>query len=383
MAGSQGRHRAATEDLTVRITDLLVDRCTAPLKTPFTSRAISTTSQLEAVLVRVVADNGLSGWGEAVPVRGVGEETTAGAEARIAGPMRDVVVGRRLDDADDLAQACAAIERAADGARSVRAALDIAVHDLAAQHAAAPLNTLFGGTESELQTAVTLALGPPRDMARQAEAWAARGFSALKVKVGQEPEADLRRVRAVRAAAGPRPRLWLDANQGWDARTAVTVLRTIEDSDLGVDLVEQPVPGPDLEALAFVRRHTGIPVVADEAVLSYEDAVEVVRREAADVLNVKVQKNGGISGALRVVELAEQHQLPCMVGCTLETTVSITAAASALATRTSVPYVDLDAPLWLARPPVLGGVEYTGPRLRLPDAPGLGIHGQTNPHPEK
>jgi L-alanine-DL-glutamate epimerase-like enolase superfamily enzyme len=201
----------------------------------------------------------------------------------------------------------------------------------------------------------------------------AEGFRVLKVKVGGDPAEDLHRLVAIRKAAGPDAVIRLDANQGWTARQAVRLVSELEDADLGIELVEQPVPAGDLDGLAFVSSRVCTPVAADEAVWSPADLVEVVRRRAADVVNIKLAKSGGLRPARALLAVAEAAGVQVMIGSMMESHVGIGAAAS-LAALADTPYVaDLDAAWWLKHSPVLGGPSYDGPLLHLPAAPGLGI----------
>lgn len=359
----------------MRVADLVVHRRTLTLRTPLTTVARKRTVAARTTLVELVTDDGPGGWGEAAPPGVADEETTSGIDSALTGPLRALVRGRRLRDGEDLADILAAAARVAPAAVSARTGLDIAMHDLLARQAGVPFHEAFGGSRLDIETSVTVGLGAPAQTASAAGRLALAGFTVLKIKMGGAPEEDLLRVRAVRDAVGPRVRLRLDANGGWHPQDAITVMASVEDEGLLVELVEQPVRADDIAGAAFVRKHIRTPVVADESVVSYADATEVIDRQAADVLNVKLQKNGGLTGTLPIVALAEDAGLRCMVGCGLETGIAVTAAASAVATRDAVPYADLDAPLLLARSPVIGGAEYDGPRIRLPRQPGLAVHG--------
>ncbi|WP_410670087.1 mandelate racemase/muconate lactonizing enzyme family protein [Amycolatopsis sp. cmx-4-68] len=357
----------------MRIADLRVYRCRVPLRSPYASMAVPLTDEASVLLVELVTDTGERGWGEAAPISWLGE-TPAGAEAALSGPLRRTLTGRDLADFDEL---LGAAEQAAPGEMAALAGVDLALHDLLGRQRGTPLHRLLGAGEGdgELTTCMTLGLGPLEAMKARVAECVAEGFTILKLKVGTDVDEDLDRVRAVRAAAGTGVRLWLDANGRWTPGTAIRVLGRMADEGLDIELVEQPVPAKDLAGLAEVRRGVRPLVVADESVVREQDAVDVVTREAADVLNVKLHKNGGIRAVRRIIDVAERAGITCMIGCTLETTVSATAAAAVAAASGRVAFVDLDAPLWLRDSPVIGGAVYAGPRIRLPEAAGLGIEG--------
>ena len=254
-----------------------------------------------------------------------------------------------------------------------KAAVDVALHDLVARRRGVSLPVLLGGTALQVPTDVTVAAGDVDQLAAAARERTADGFDVLKLKVGTDAAGDVARVLAVREAAGPGATLRLDANQGWAPREAVSVLRRLEDAGADIELVEQPVPAADLDGLSWVRDRVGIAVMADEAVFGVRDLTEVIRRGAADMVNVKLAKAGGLLTARTLLELARAHGLGTMVGSMMEGPVGVGAAASLVAAHGTTVVPDLDAAWWLAVPPLAGGLSYDGAVLHLPDAPGLGV----------
>lgn len=348
---------------------------TAPLHTPFVT-ALRRTSAVESLLVEVVDSDGRSGWGEAPQVWRVTGESMAGAAAACAGPLAAAIGGR---DPDDLAALVTDVAAAVPGNLNAKAAIDVALHDLAAQGLGVPLVRLLGGTALRVPTDVTLAAGAPDDLGAAARQRVADGFSVLKAKVGTDAAGDVARVRAIREAVGPDPLIRLDANQGWTPREAVRVIRALEDAGTDVEFVEQPVAAADLDGLAWVADRVDTPILADESVFGVRDLVEVIRRRAADLVNVKLAKCGGVAPARTLLELARSYGLGTMVGSMMEGPVGVGAAASLVAAAGTTLVDDLDAAWWLASSPVDGGLRYEGADVVLPDAPGLGISGLTAP----
>ena len=168
-------------------------------------------------------------------------------------------------------------------------------------------------------TDVTISAGAPDAMAAAARDRVAEGFTVLKMKVGADPGTDHARVAAVRAAVGGAVRIRLDANQGWTPRQAVRVISAMEDAGLDVELVEQPVAHWDLDGLAWVSERVHTPVLADEAVFGVRDLIEVIRRRAADMVNVKLAKCGGLEPARTLLGLAEAHGVGTLIGSMMET----------------------------------------------------------------
>ena len=352
-----------------RIERVTATRVTTPLHTPFVT-ALRRTTTTDTVVVRVTDSDGVTGWGEAPQVWQVTGESLAGAEACVTGPLAAVVAGRDPDDLQALLRDVGAAIAANHGAK---AALDVALHDLVARRRGVSLPVLLGGTALRVPTDVTVAAGDADALAETARARAADGFGVLKMKVGTDAATDVARVRAVREAVGPGVRIRLDANQGWTARDAVRVICGLEDAGLDVELVEQPVPAADLDGLAWVTTRVRTPVLADESVYGVRDLVEVVRRRAADLVNVKLAKCGGLRVAATLLELARAQGMGSIVGSMMESHIGVGAAASLVAAHGTSAVSDLDAAWWAASSPVVGGLMYDGPVVVLPDAPGLGI----------
>jgi L-alanine-DL-glutamate epimerase-like enolase superfamily enzyme len=344
-------------------------RIRVPLHTPFVT-ALRRTETTDVVLVRVTDTDGVTGWGEAPQVWQVTGESLAGAEACVRGPLTAAVTGT---DADDLAAACRAVQGAVAGNQGAKAAVDVALHDLAARRRGVSLPVLLGTATHRLPTDVTLAAGEVRTLAGAAAARVADGFGVLKMKVGTDAASDAARVAAVRDAVGPDVGIRLDANQGWTAREAVRVISTLEDRGLDVELVEQPVAAADLDGLAWVTARVNTPVMADESVYGLRDLVEVIRRRAADLVNVKLAKCGGLWTGRALLDLARAHGLGTAVGSMMETHVGLGAAASLAAACGTTVVADLDAAWWARESPYVGGLVYEGATVVLPDAPGLGI----------
>jgi L-Ala-D/L-Glu epimerase len=319
-----------------------VERLRAPLHTPFVT-ALRRATRVESVLVRVTDSDGRVGYGEAPANGPVLGTTLEGNTAVLEGPLAAAVLDR---EADPLAL-WPLVDRTVLGNGAAKSALDCALHALA------------GAPAADLPTVVTLPVGEPDEVAAAAVARVAEGFTSLKLKVGTDPVLDRDRVRAARAAA-PDAELRIDANQGWDAHTALAVLEELADQRL--ELVEQPVPARDLLGLAHVRRHSPVPVMADESVFGLEDLVAVVRLGAADLVNLKLAKAGGLTPARELARVARLHGLGVTVGCMLEGPVGVAAGARLAAEVGCDVTPDLDGAWWLRDP---GPVAYADGRVRV------------------
>jgi L-alanine-DL-glutamate epimerase-like enolase superfamily enzyme len=354
----------------VRIVDIQLSMLSVPLRTPFRT-ALRTVTAVHDVVVRIRTDTGLAGYGSAAATPPITGETHASIIAAIREHLAPALLGQALDGPHWLASR---VQNAMARNTSAKAAVDVALHDLLAQQAGVPLVTLLGGRASSLATDITISVEEVDAMVAQAVLAVGRGFRALKIKLGKDPALDVERVRAIHSAVGRDAALRLDPNQGWTAAHAVQVMRALERADVAVELLEQPVPAHDIDGLQFVSARIGVPVMADESVFDPHQALELARRRAVSILNIKLMKTGGIGNALRIADIAAEHGLRCMMGCMLESSLGVAAAAHVAAARPDVvAFIDLDGPSLATFDPVQGGTHFDGPGIMLNDTPGLGV----------
>ena len=212
-------------------------------------------------------------------------------------------------------------------------------------------------------------------MARDSINAVKRGFETLKIKVGKDADKDIERMKAIREAVGYDVKLRIDANQGWKAKEAVRSLRRMEEEGLDIEFVEQPVPAHDIDGLKFVTDNVSIPVLADEFVFSPADALTILQRRAADFVNIKLMKTGGLHNALKICSIAEIYGVECMIGCMLEAKVSVNAAVHLAAAKSIITKIDLDGSVLCSEDPVIGGAVFDEYKITLNNDPGLGVRG--------
>ena len=232
---------------------------------------------------------------------------------------------------------------------------------------------MLGGRRSEIETDLTVSVNSAEEMVQDSLRAVEQGFRILKIKVGRDGEGDVARMEAIRRAVGPDIRLRVDANQGWSAKQAVRIIRAMEDKGLDIDLVEQPVKAHDFAGMQYVTAEVATPILADESVFSAEDAIRLIEGRAADLINIKLMKTGGIYGALRICAIAETFGVECMIGCMLESKIAVSAAAHLAAAKGIITRADLDGPSLCSEDPYEGGPLYEGPWIRMNRTPGLGI----------
>ncbi len=256
------------------------------------------------------------------------------------------------------------------GNPSAKAAIDLAVYDLAARAAGRPLYAFLGGTKDRMATDMTIGIMGTADAVERAKRWVGMGFPALKIKVGTDLRGDLERLRAIRNAVGPGIELRVDANQGYAWGQALQFARAAR--ELGVVLLEQPVSAADYEGMRVLTESSPVPIMADEMVLTPDDAKKVRWSHAAHAVNLKLMKHGGIARAIDVNTICQSAGYPTMVGCMGETQVSIAAGLHFALAQPNVRWLDLDSHFNLASDPATG-LGFENGELVAPKGPGLGI----------
>ena len=355
----------------MKITEVRLGRLHAPLRVPFKT-ALRSVDRVEDILVELHTDTGAVGYGEAPPTGPITGDTAGG----IIGAVRELIAPALIGQEVDAFEAVAArVQKAGVHNTSAKAAVDMALWDLYGQLHGIPVHKLLGGARRQLVTDITISVNPPEQMAADARDAVARGYDCLKVKVGADPALDTARLAAVRAAVGDSVCIRIDANQAWSPRQAVRILNEMQDKGLALELVEQPVPADDLEGLAYVTRNSWVPVMADESVFSPADALRIMQHRAADFINIKLMKCGGLTNALRIAAAAEVYGVECMIGCMLEAKVAVNAAVELACARSIITRVDLDGPVLCSVDPVVGGAQFDEKVITVSDAPGMGIRG--------
>lgn len=341
-----------------------------PLTKPFKT-ALRTVTTAFSIVVRVMTDEGKVGYGEAPPTHVITGDSLESIRYAITEVIAPQLIGLSLLEKELIFQK---LQKSLIRNTSAKAAVDMAIYDLLSQYAKLPLYQYLGGYRDNLTTDFTVSVNEPKEMAEDAERYVKEGFQTLKVKVGIGTiQDDIRRIEAIRLQVGESIKIRLDANQGWNAKEAVYAIRSMENAGLDIEFVEQPVPADDIDGLKYVTDRTATPIMADESVFSVNDAKRVLEMRAADLINIKLMKSGGIYQALKINTLAESYGITCMVGSMIETKIGITAAAHLAASQPNIQFYDFDAPLMLAEDIVTGGIIYQASTMTFSDSYGLGI----------
>ena len=354
----------------MKITDIRFNMLRVPLKTPFKT-ALRTVDTIEDVIVTVHTDKGNVGYGEAPATAVITGDTHGSIVEAIKKYIAPRIIGEDIANLNRITQL---IQGSLEKNSSAKAAVEIAVYDLFGQLYNAPLYKLLGGGDPVITTDITISVDYIDKMVADSIAAVDRGFESLKIKVGKDIGVDIERVKAIYAAVEGRALLRVDANQGWTAKQAVFALQTLEDAGVRLELVEQPVKAPDLEGLKYVTERVHTPIMADESVFGPTDVIELIRMRAADIINIKLMKTGGLSNAIHIADICGMYGMECMIGCMVETSVSVSAAVHlAVAKSNVITKVDLDGPSLCQFNPVVGGVIFNESEITVTQAPGLGI----------
>ena len=247
----------------------------------------------------------------------------------------------------------------------------MALHDLAAKHEQVPLYRYLGGERRVISTDITIGMGTPDQMARAAKTLYDSQAVALKIKLGESPQQDIERMRAIRLAVGFDIPVRIDANQGWSYEEAVEALSGME--PLKVQFCEQPMRKFEDHLLPQLRSETIIPIMADESVYDHHDAERLCRTDSVDFINIKFSKSSGILEALKIQEIAAEYGIPCMIGGMLESRLALAAKVHFAYAASNIKFFDLDTCMvGHLEDPVIGGAIYRGYQVSVDDSPGIG-----------
>lgn len=326
------------------------------------------------VIARLRTAQGVEGIGEAVVPGGPwwGGESVESIKVMIDTYLAPTVVGQEVTRVERI---LAGMDRVAARNSYAKACVEMALYDAWGRAWGVPVHQLLGGLYRDA-IPVTWALGAEdaAEVTAEAEELLAAGrHQSFKLKMGAAaPKQDVERVLAVARALGESASIRVDLNTAWDELTAQRWLPVLEDG--GIDLIEQPVPGWNLAAMARLSQRLTIPVMADESLRSTHDAVEICSGNAADVLSVKVHKLGGLAAVRKVAAIAEAAGVPCHGGTSIETSVGTAAAAHVYCADPGVSYgSEIFGPLLLADDIVEEPLSYAGGELAVPRGAGLGV----------
>jgi L-alanine-DL-glutamate epimerase-like enolase superfamily enzyme len=343
---------------------------TTLLKMPYTKPLITATNHFtvaSGVLVKVVTDGGVEGYGysDLFPRTG---ETPETARHVIDAVLKPKVNGRELED---LARIRADVDHALTGNPRAKAALECALYDALARSVRIPLNLLLGGRyRNEIKVIKMISVDKPEMMANEAKQVADEGL-ALKLKMSGKISLDLSRVAKVREAVGDDVFIKVDANEAYDAKTAIRLAKGL--ADHGVEIFEQPVPRDQLEALWEVKKHSPIKIEADQSVRTVTDAAHLIKERMVDSINTGIQKIGGIQEVRKIAEMCEQAGIRCALSNTAGSMVGDAAAVQLAASMPGISSLcELGEFAVVSGDPFFGLTVEKG-AIKVPEGEGLGV----------
>jgi L-Ala-D/L-Glu epimerase len=331
---------------------------------PARSADLPLIKSITAIFLRLDLQDGRSAWGAAVAHPGLTGETP---EAAVKACWD--CAARAVDlHPTNIEYSLAELAPVMGDSPAARCAFDLAFYDLLGLAAGIPLYRLLGGFRNRIQTSATVPLGSVQESVEVAERLAAKGFKILKIKGGEDPEADVRRARAIHRAL-PYHLLRLDADGGYSLKSALEVARALEKE---LEFLEQPTPPDDLESLVEVTRSSPVPILADQSVSDPVSALVLAGQKAANGLSLKMATCGGVRCAQQIDAIARAAKLTTLVGCVIEPALMIAAGLSFALASPNVRYCDLDGHLDLVNDPTVAGFRLEEGWLTASEVPGLG-----------
>jgi o-succinylbenzoate synthase len=350
----------------MRITAVEAIQVDIPFRQPFVVWRGSV-DEKRHVLVRVTTDTGLTGWGEAAPFLYYAPETAADAASMVTDFMAREVIGKDPRDVRAIYEHFGML----DGHEFAKCAIETALWDIVGQAAGLPLYRLLGGAVRPSVPLVTvLHVGEPDEMAREAREWVGKGFRRLKLKVGFGPERDEAMVAKVREAVGDGVLIRVDAEEHYTTKEALVVARRLERYNL--ELISQPVARTDWEGMALLRTALAVPLLADEGIHSPADVLTCVHAKAADMVNIKVVKSGGVLPSLEMAAICHAAHYPVVIGSMIEAGIGSLLGAHVAAVLSGVFSTELCGPLLFAETLLDRPLRIEDGALWIDETPGLG-----------
>lgn len=354
----------------MKIKNIEIFAINLPLIKPFII-SYATYPNTQSIIVKVTTECGLVGWGESVPDEHITGETPHSTYSMLKNTLAPLMIGQNPMEFEKIHEL---MDKKVHRAPAAKAAIDIACFDIVGKKLGVPVYQLLGGRyHDKFPVTHVLSIDEPEKMADEAEEKVKEGYTSFKMKVGLEVASDVKRIKAVRQRVGEEIAIRVDVNQGWgNSANTLQALRHLE--ALGIDWLEQPVAQDDIDAMVEIKSKSTVPVMIDEGMRDMVDMREIIAKRAADKVNIKLMKCGGIYPAMKLANMAEMAGIECQIGSMVESSVGSAAGFHVAFSKKIIKSVELTGPVKFSLD--IGDLKgsYLIPFIQLNERPGLGVH---------
>lgn len=338
-----------------------------PLQNPFIV-SYGTYPDMPSIIVKIETDEGIVGYGEGVADEHVTGETWESTFHILKHTLAPPLLGKNPMNIEKIHDI---MNQTTYGVPTAKAALDIACFDIMGKKLGQPVYQFIGGRyHEEFPITHVLSIDSPENMAEEAASMMNKGYQSFKMKVGTDVKKDVERIEAVRERVGNDIAIRVDVNQGWkNSATTLTALRSLK--HLEIDWIEQPVIADDIDAMAYIRSKTDLSLMIDEGLKGPREMRQIIQQQAADKVNIKLMKCGGIYPAVKLAHQAELAGIECQIGSMVESSVASSAGFHVAFSKKIITSVELTGPLKFTKD--IGNLSYDVPFIRLTEKPGLGV----------
>ena len=332
--------------------------------------AIEKTTCKKGILIKLTTQSGITGLGEASPARYVTGETIETVVEALKNFYFPAIKGVKADNIPLIHEI---MEKTLKNNSSAKAAIDMALYDIASKSSDLPLYKYLGGNKNQIDTDITIGIKNIQDTVSSANKFVASNFKILKIKLGTTFEEDMEKIIELKKAVGKDITIRVDANQGWKTfEEAKKIIIALE--PYNIELIEQPLPKNDIYGLARLKENVNILLAADESAQSLNDVKNLIENNAVDIINIKLMKCGGIFHAISILDYCKKMKIPCMMGGMCETKIAVSAATHLACASNNIKYADLDGDILIEDNIVKeSSLALKDGKRILNDFPGLGI----------
>ncbi len=348
---------------TVRILSVEVSRVIVPLNRTFIT-AIRRTDIIEDILFKVTADIGV-GYGSAPATTAITGDTLEGLERELKS-IGVKLIGQDINSIEEVSNLLKSV-----ASTGTKMAVDMAFYDLFSKQHSQPMWTYLGASQNKIMTDVSLSCGSIDQVEKAIHSALGKGFNILKIKLGNNVNDDIALCKHIAYNLPKHITLRLDANQGWSVSETLSFIDKVHPLNLDIELIEQPIAAKDINGMAEITKNSPYPILADESIFSPDDAQSILEAKACHIVNIKLAKSGGIYNAFKILEIANQHNVECMIGCMMESPLGI-AAASHFAVAAGIVKADLDPLDWVDPKHFDQWLGFSVPNIILGKTSGLG-----------